>query len=341
MNFALFGEHIFYITPKWSLTPGIRYEYIRTESEGTYRRIDFDLTGMNPIRDEEFTDNRVFDRKKVLLGIGSSYKPNNRVELYANISQNYRSVTFNDIRVVNPSFQVDPNITDESGLTWDVGLRGKWKNISYDVNVFGLLYDDRLGEVLRAETRVNAEGNEVETGRVIRFRGNIGTALMSGIESLIDWNILRPNQEEKRYYKLNLFTNLAVTHSEYLNSEIPGVEGKQVEFIPTINLKSGIAFGYKNLLGNLQLTYLSNQFTDATNAPQSRNDNQSGIIGAIPSYHILDLSLAYRWNKISLESGINNLANNSYFTRRATGYPGPGIIPSAPRVWYITLQLKL
>ena len=44
--------------------------------------------------------------------------------------------------------------------------------------------------------------------------------------------------------------------------------------------------------------------------------------------------------KAYLESGINNMLNSHYFTRRATGYPGPGIIPSPPRNTYITLQYK-
>ena len=45
--------------------------------------------------------------------------------------------------------------------------------------------------------------------------------------------------------------------------------------------------------------------------------------------------------KIKIETGINNLTNTYYFTRRATGYPGPGIIPSPPRNTYITLQIRL
>jgi Fe(3+) dicitrate transport protein len=54
----------------------------------------------------------------------------------------------------------------------------------------------------------------------------------------------------------------------------------------------------------------------------------------------MDLSgeFSYKWTK--LEAGINNLANNYYFTRRATGYPGPGIIPSAPRNFYLGLELN-
>ncbi|MEX2640885.1 MAG: TonB-dependent receptor [Balneolales bacterium] len=339
-NASVFGEHIFYVNDNFSVTPGFRFEYIKTRSEGTYKRINFDLAG-NPIQDETFEDSRDFDRQFVLLGLGVSYFPEPYLELYGNFSQNYRSVTFNDIRIVNPSFQVDQHITDEKGFTSDFGVRGELGNVlNYDVGGFGLLYDDRLGEVLRAELRQNAEGEMIETGRVVRFRGNIGKAITYGFESLVDLNIAQVMAPDKDL-KFNLFLNTAITYSQYFESEISGIEGNQVEFIPLVNLKSGINFGYKKISGSLQYTYLSKQFTDASNAPQNKNDNQSGIKGEIPAYDIVDLSLSYTYKMLKLESGVNNLFDNTYFTRRATGYPGPGIIPSPSRVFYATLQFNL
>ena len=61
----------------------------------------------------------------------------------------------------------------------------------------------------------------------------------------------------------------------------------------------------------------------------------------IPEYDIMDFSIAYKLKKFKIELGANNLLNNFYFTRRATGYPGPGIIPSPPRNYYLTIQYKL
>ena len=340
-NLAFFGENIFNITSKFTLTPGFRLEHIKTESIGSYKNIVLDLAG-NPLLNEEIEDNRVFDRTFLLLGMGATYKVNPSIELYGNFSQNYRSVTFSDIRVVNPSFQVDENISDEDGFTADIGLRGRYNNIlSYDVSAFSLLYDNRLGEILKSETKTNALGEEVETGSIVRFRGNIGTAFMYGLESFANWSIKETFFAGSEKMKLNYFVNLALTDSEYLSSEETNVEGNKVEFIPDVNLKTGLNFGYGNLLGSLQYTYLSSQFTDATNAPQDVNDNQRGIEGEIPAYDILDFSLSYSYKNWKLETGINNLLNNSYFTRRATGYPGPGIIPSEPRTFYTTLQFKL
>lgn len=339
-NLAFFGENIFNITPKLTITPGFRLEHIKTESIGSYKNVVLDLAG-NPLVNEDIADNRSFDRTFLLLGLGATYKAAPSIELYGNFSQNYRSVTFSDIRVVNPSFQVDENISDEDGFTADVGARGRFKNmLSYDVSLFGLLYDNRLGEVLKSETRTNAAGQLVETGRVVRFRGNIGTAFMYGLESFGNWSLKETFFPSVEKLKINYFMNLALTNSEYLSSEEVNVEGNQVEFIPAVNLKTGMNFGYGNLLGSVQYTYLSNQFTDATNALQDVNDNQRGIEGEIPAYDILDFSLSYSFKKWKLEAGINNLLDASYFTRRATGYPGPGIIPSEPRTFYTTLQFK-
>jgi len=99
-----------------------------------------------------------------------------------------------------------------------------------------------------------------------------------------------------------------------------------------------LKIGYKNLLSSIQFTYLSNQFTDASNATTG---SISGVIGEIPAYNVLDVSLSYKYKNFKLETGINNVLDAHYFTRRATGYPGPGIIPSPSRNWYATLQIKL
>ena len=69
----------------------------------------------------------------------------------------------------------------------------------------------------------------------------------------------------------------------------------------------------------MQLTSVGEQFSDASNAVEG---TLSELIGKIPSYQIIDLSANYLFGKFKIETGVNNLANEIYFTRRATGYPG-------------------
>lgn len=340
-NIALFAEQIIAPTEQITITPGVRLEHIVTESSGTFRRIDFDLAG-NPIRDRTFRDDRTLRRTFALLGIGLAYRPAASTEIYANVSQNYRSVTFNDIRVANPTFQVDPDISDESGYTMDLGARGTWRGmVSYDAGVYGLVYDDRIGEALRRELIIDANGIEQESGRIVRTRGNIGRAVIVGLESYVEWQIHRAISDGPLPYVLSVFTNMALTTSRYTDSDIAGVVDNAVEFIPAYNIKAGIKAGYRNLLAQLQYTSIGEQYTDASNAPQDINDNQSGIKGSIPAYQVWDLSVSYKSGRWTLESGINNMLNESYFTRRATGYPGPGILPSDPRSIYFTIGITM
>ena len=326
-NYAFFAENIFYINEKISITPGFRYEYIQTESDGYYKKINLDGAG-NVILNSTIDNSEKRKRNFILLGIGFSIKPNNSIEIYSNFSENYRSVTFADISILNPAFSINPNINDENGNTFDIGIRGNFKKlISYDINFFNLNYKNRIGFV----QKVTAMGN------VKSEKGNVGDARISGIESLVDFNLSRIFDLGDNYI-FNYYINYSYIDSKYTNSDIPGVVNKRVEFVPKNNLKTGLRFGFKDFIFSYQYSYISNQFTDSSNAIDG---SLSGVIGEIPSYKISDLSASYSINKLKFELGVNNLLKEKYFTRRATGYPGPGIIPSSPLSYYLTLQIKI
>ena len=229
---------------------------------------------------------------------------------------------------MNPAFAINPEISDERGFTLDLGLRGDIKDlISLDFTLFNLLYKDRIG----------FNQKEFKDGSVKSERGNIGDAIIYGLESNIDFdlnNLLIKNDN----MSLNYFINTALIDSEYTRSDENGVVGKKVEFVPNINLKTGIKYGFENFIFNVQYSYISNQYTDSSNAEEG---NISGIIGEIPAYSLFDFSFSYLYKNLRVETGVNNMANTLYFTRRATGYPGPGIIPSPPRNTYLTLQIKI
>lgn len=328
LNLSVFGENIFRITPEISITPGFRYEYIDTRAQGNYHHFVKDNAG-NVIIDKINPEDKQYQRKFLLLGVGISYKPKDWAEVYANLSQNYRSVTFSDIHTTNPSFLVDENIRDESGYTADIGVRGNVNRlVFYDSNLYMLMYKNKIGNYIR---KVDAK----------TIRANVGDALTYGVECFIEADGNKILGINSRYLLLSAFVNSSFSNSKYLSSEIVRVKGKRVQFNPDVNLKTGVNIGYRNLIGSLQYTFVSEQFTDDANSPQNNLEDTYGTRGAIPAYQVVDLSLSYTYKKYKLETGINNLLNNSYFVRRATGYPGPGIIPSDPRTFYLTFGFKL
>ncbi|HEX8657965.1 MAG TPA: TonB-dependent receptor, partial [Hymenobacter sp.] len=326
-NVAFFAENIFYLSGKISVTPGVRYEYIRTRAEGVFNEVVRDRAD-NIIVIKSQNETRVSPRGFVLGGLGVSYKPKEQLEFYSNISQNYRSITFSDMQIVSPSFVIDPNLQDERGFSADVGVRGeKTGRLTYDASVFALNYANRIGEVLEYDL----------LDRTYRRRTNIGRALILGVETYGEVELLQSSEKEGRE-QLSAFANVALIRGRYLKSGIVDVKGKRVEFVPDVNLKTGVRGGYGPFKASLQYLYLSDQFSDATNASIS---GASAVIGRIPAYQILDASLSWERRWLKLEASVNNLADARYFTRRATGYPGPGILPSDGRSYFLTVGVKL
>lgn len=327
-NISLFAEHIFNINSKFSITPGVRFEHIKTTADGSYRTQIEDLAG-NIIFDSTYLDQKENQRAFLISGIGGMFKVNDSLEFYANVSQNYRSINFTDMQIQNPNFKIDPNLKDEKGYNSDLGFRGGIKNkITYDVSLFGLYYSNRIGTTIETDSVLY---------NTYQYRTNISASITTGIEAMAELNLWKWFVNDSSNFDLSYFVNASYVNSKYIKSKESAFKNKHVELVPPFNLKTGFTFGYKNFSTSIQYSYTHQHFSDATNSIQQAN----AVNGIIPTYQIIDFSLKYNYKWLSIESGINNLTNSSYFTRRATGYPGPGIIPSSPRNLYLTLQLKL
>jgi Fe(3+) dicitrate transport protein len=329
-NISVFAENLFNINEKWTVTPGVRFEYLRTASEGYYKERIF--SGGQVIFEQKFEDSRVNPRSLILAGLGVGFKPKENVEFYANFSQNYRSINFSDLAVVNPNLIVDSLLTDEKGFNIDLGIRGEFLNnaVRFDANVFHLSYRDRIGtgEIIISDPAV------IE--RAVAYRTNIGDAKIFGLESYIEADFWRFFQPENTDFSLVAFANFSLLYGEY-TSGASDFKGNDVELIPPFSIKTGVNFKYKTFKIAYQFAYTAQHFTDATNAILVADATR----GLIPAYSVHDLSLAYTYKRFKLQTGINNLTNNYYFTRRAAAYPGPGIIPSDGRNFYVTFGVKI
>ncbi len=327
-NTSAFVEDIFFLGDRFSVTPGIRFERIHTAAEGFYGKEYRDLAG-NIIEQTRTNERRENGRQFIIAGVGISYKPFNHVEAYSNLSQNYRSITFSDMRIANPSSVIDPGLKDERGYSFDAGIRSDQNVlVNYDVSYFLLDYRNRIGEVQFYD----------DMNRVMRLRTNLGRAVVQGLESYVEADLVRLMYPQVQRWSGAAFLNAAWLHSRYVDSGLPGITGNEVEFVPQVNIKGGFRVGFDDLLLSFQYSYLSRQYSDATNAGEG---GASGVLGVIPAYGVMDASLSYQFKRFRIETSVNNVANRAYFTRRATGYPGPGILPSDGRSFYMTLQVKI
>ena len=328
-NAALFAEQIFSLSSKFSLTPGIRYEFVKTGSAGYYDQIVKDNAG-NIVTQQRIEDEQVSSRGFLLGGVGFSYKATDHTEFYANISQNYRAINFSDLYINNPSVVVDPNMKDEKGFTADLGIRGRIKNaFRYELTGFYIYQKGRIG--------VRQMAGGPPTFQDYRYRTNIADAKNIGVEAFAEldvWKLFSPELQDKGF---SFFGNVGSVKAVYFNTEDKSINGNQVEQASPLIFRAGSTFHYTNFRLSYQYSYTQEHFTDATNAVKST----TAVIGIIPTYMVMDLSASYTWKYFTLEASVNNLDDARYFTRRAESYPGPGIIPSDARSYFLTLQVKL
>ena len=329
-NTAFFVENLIRVNDCLSLTPGFRYDRIVTESEGYFHAYVNETASRNP-------DVKKLDREVFLAGLGASYKCFTGGELYANFSQNYRAINFNDMQVINSNVVIDPSLEDEKGFNIDMGLRGRvWDAVEFDFSLFYLNYSNRIGYVQKYYNVDTAPSPDL-VYKSYRLSTNIGDSKTLGLESYIGWDVLSTFSSVENQ-KLNVFLNTSFQNGTYVSSKEKSIEGNQVELNPDLNVKCGVQYQYKALTGSVLFSHTSSQFSDAQN---TLSPTPNALFGEIPAYSVVDLSTKYEKGKFTVEAGVNNVLNESYFTRRATGYPGPGIIPSDQRNYYLSIQVKL
>lgn len=195
---------------------------------------------------------------------------------------------------------------------------------TYDIALFVVYYGNKIGLAPKA-------------GTTFQERTNIGDALNAGIETFAEIDLIGMVKDSAKH-GLNLFVNFAYINATYIRSKDPNYVGNKVEYVSPVILKTGLKYRAGKFTCQVQFSYNSQQFSDATNAKEPSGD---AVVGLVPSYFVFDFSSKYTFNEhFQAELGINNFTNEMYFTRRATAYPGPGILPSDGRTAYFTLQYK-
>jgi Fe(3+) dicitrate transport protein len=336
-NVAVFAENQFKITDKLSITPGARYEYIQNTGNGRF--------GISSGNDIEMP-NKNISRSQPLFGLGLEYKFRT-TNIYANITQAFRPVLFSDITPPAVTDVIDPNLKDASGFNADLGFRGTFKKyLNFDVSLFYLSYNNRIGGVRQFINNDPSQGTFL-------FRTNLGETVNKGIEGFANLNITRLFEIERPYGNLDFFASVSFIDSRYTDFRIfnasgtaPNVSitetnlsGNRVENAPRYIHNFGLSWSNSSISTTVQYRMSGRIFTDANN---TNTPSANGITGILDDYRVFDLSTEYKFLKnYNIRAGINNLFDEEYATRRAGGYPGPGVLPGEGRTFYISIGAKL
>lgn len=321
-NAALFLENLFQLSKRFSVTPGLRVEYINSGAFGT---IDKPIIGSAVT-----VPNKV--RTIFLSGVGAEFSVTKSSNLYTNFSQAYRPVTYSELTPAATTDSIDINLKDASGFNFDFGYRGTFKEfLTFDVGAFYLFYDNRIGTI-----SVNNKN----------LKTNIGSSVSKGIESFVELDVLRIFTKKSKVGNLKLYANVAFIDARYIRWDDPAAlldpskdfTDNFVENAPRNINRFGVNYKYNRFSLNFQLNQVGSVYTDALN---TELPNAKATIGKISGYQVMDISGTYLINgKYNVKAGINNLTDERYATRRAGGYPGPGLLPANGRTFYFSIGVR-
>jgi len=306
---SVFAEEMVRFSDRLSVTPGIRFEYVRSTADG-YTDVA-----------SSFVPRTI---KYPLAGIGAEYISTASTAMYANISQAYRPILYAALTPFGSVIRVDSDLKAPHGYNADFGWRGTLKQaIKFDLGAFYLVNHDRIG--------VRSTG---DASGVFEERANIGTSVHRGTEAYLELDPFGLAAVQSHWGTLDLFTSFAYVDARYVTGEF---SGKRVEQAPRIVDRVGMSYLRGATAATVQASYTGFSFGDANNTVVPVED---AAAGRVPSYTVVDIAIrAPLGQAAQLKAGINNLFDRRYFTKRTGEYPGPGILPGLARSGYAGLSL--
>lgn len=319
-NAAVHMETLLRLSSRLSVVPGARVEHIGSSVEG---RINATAEG--------HVDSGTRQRTFVLAGLGAQLQASPATVAYANFSEAFRPVLHGDLTPSSTTDLIDPNLRDARGYNADLGYRGKvGRRLTFDAGVFLQYYGDRIGS------------REVQ-GMVQRT--NIGASRSRGLEVFAEWDILQ-RADSLNPASLTVFSSYAYVDARYVRWNDPAIAedptrnitDNRVENAPEHTLRSGFQASKGRWSMSAQLAAVGGVFTDAAN---TRTPNANANIGWLPGYVVCDVMAGVRlYDAVKLTVGVNNALDAVYATRRAGGYPGPGLLPGMGRQAFLTLAAR-
>lgn len=318
-NIALFAENTFHLLKNFTISAGARVEAGQTDMSGTITY---------------YPDNAIpvtIKHRFPLPGLTASYKPDENTEWYAGWSQAYHPMLFKDLIPSSLFEKVDPGIRDAKGYNAEIGFRGSWRFLRWDVTAFLLQYNNRFGTLAQ----------EDNTGTFYTWRTNIGNSLTKGLEVLLQADWLPGSRTG-----LSVFTSTAFVRARYTDAVVKSgnanidIRGNKVESAPDLITRNGVSVRYRKLSFGLLYSYTAESFADALNTVAPLKT--TGAVGLVPSYGILDMNLVFRFTRnLEARANLNNVTNRQYFTKRPAFYPGPGVWPSEGRNGSVSFVIRL
>jgi len=294
-----------FVFDDFSVTPGLRIENVWQE---VTENVNSSKSSAGVPLGSKDDDDTV-----PLFGIGTAYKIQPDVELYANASQSYRPKMYTETVPTGGTTLVPDDLDPSEIVQYDLGIRGQFSGyLVWDASVFQMDFDDQIGTLA------------LDGGR--STLANVGKARHRGIETAVELDLcglidaVNASNVKEDIGSFVLFGNVMLLDAEFTEGPL---DGKTPQYAPDYLVRTGIRYAMND---RVQLS-LGGTIVDDHYADDGNSDDRF-----IPSYVVWDLTgevRVYR-DTVSIFGGINNLFDKDYYSR----IRNDGIDPAAERNYY-------
>ena len=156
-----------------------------------------------------------------------------------------------------------------------------------------------------------------------------------------DWAVRTPARLSLTLTDAQLDGNATNTDPESLFEG--GVDGSKVPYIPEYQINAEIGVEYEKLGAYLNMTYVPQTYTTASNSRDPiRADGGGGTVadarvGKTDNYFVTDFNLRYQLNeRITLFGGVKNILDRGYIASLHPHGPRPGL----PRFFNVGMEAR-
>ncbi|MFC7051040.1 TonB-dependent receptor [Emcibacter nanhaiensis] len=317
-EFALFGEVSVDVTDQLSLTLGGRY-YDFQIAENSRVDVGFRAnpgSGAGPTL--ESADNGFIGKANL------SYKPNDNLMVYAQVSQGFRSGGTNDTTAAQiANVDIPSQYGSDSLVNYEVGVKSEWYNRRLIVNAAAFVID-------WSDIQLQSQASD---GNVqFPYRGNGGGAQIKGLELEV---IGRPFEG----FDISLTGNV-MDASLTKDNPIPatGLDGDELTYAPDVSLTASVSYewpvGADGLMARVGADYI---YTGSQTTALRPTDT---IYADLPAYDRANLSVGLEGETWSVNLAVNNVFNDTSTISvfQNTAFTPLAYVPNRPRTVAFSLQ---
>jgi iron complex outermembrane recepter protein len=272
------------------------------------------------------------------------YRPNDRDEVFTNVSQNVNQFPYSPgggVYNASPStFDFFRNTAKpEKATTVELGGRTRRGDTEAGVTVYSIAYRNRLlGIALCPPTATCATGF-----------GNVGSVSSAGVEGVIAQNLGNGFKvTASGSYNTSTFDGDYRTNQSDPSTTVH-TAGKDVPDAPRLIGNAGLSYSAGRLSANASGRFVSERFFTYTNDLVDDAGHVSPGAGKVPSYGVADFSARYRLGpyaavrSLDLQLNVNNILDKRYISTLGSNGFTPSsdfqtLLTGAPRQVFLTVS---